>query len=178
MPRGRISTDVSSQVLMTAIARAIDSERPNVLSSSGFAGVKPFVGRVAGHTFRVQRRHANRNGLAAQLHGEARANGSGSTIDYVIEMNRQTRVVLLAYFALVSDIGLALSAGPQAGAGQLPAWLWASGALLVGVLFVLLGRIGWTNDVSTLESFLKETVRRAEIGANGQQDWAPSSSHV
>ena len=177
MPRGRISTDVSSQVFLTEIASAIDSERPYVLSSSGFAGDKPFVGRVAGGTFRIQRRHANRNGLAPQLYGQARISGNETIVEYVIEMDRRTRVVLIAYFVLVIVVGLKLSAGPQAGPGELPAWLWASGALFVGVLFVLLGRIGWTEDVSTLESFLKDVVHRAEPGANREQDWASSRSH-
>lgn len=165
MASGRISTDISSHVLLTQIASAIDSERPDVLSSSGFAGRRPFIGRVAGNTFRIQRRHANRNGLAPQLHGKAHAQGRRTNVEYQIGMNRKAIVLLAGYFALVVCIGLALSAGPKPVEGQLPPVLWAAGALLVGVLLVLLGRAGWTDDVIALEAFLKDEVRRAEIAA-------------
>jgi hypothetical protein len=157
-----IQSRAAPQEVVAELTRSIERERPNLLSSSGFAGDGAFVGRVDGQRFRIQRRQTNHNGFAPQAYGNVLARDGGAAIDYTIAMHRMTQVgvVVLLLFFVALDAAFVLRAPPPSPGALSPA-LWTLLALVGGGAFIVFARWGWDREVAALHRFISEVSDRA-----------------
>lgn len=168
----RIVVAASPDVVLAQLAGAIDLEWPHLLSSSGFGGSKAFVGHVGHRDFRIQCRQKNRNGFAPQLYGAVVARDGGTQIDYKISMHRLTRAMMIAWFVMVGLIGLSFTVLPTSAAptsGELHPVLWTVAAVAGGILLLAIGRVGWRDDVSSLERFMSDNTMRLDATSSARQ---------
>ena len=157
-----IQSAARPQEVVAELTRSIERERPNWLSSSGFAGDSAFVGRIDGQRFHIQRRQTNHNGFAPQAYGSVLASDGGAAIDYKIAIHRMTQigVAVLLLFFVVLGTAFTLLAPPPSPEALSPA-VWTLLVLVGAVAFLFIARWGWDREVAALHRFISEVSDRA-----------------
>ena len=123
--------------VLRRLADRIDEERWPSLTVSGYAGRKPFLGRIRGNRFLLRKRPAHRNGFAPRLTGTVVEDRHGSRITARFRLGTGTRLGIASFYAflgLFSLVSLASTGSHQAldptgvvGAGM----VGAAGAVLI-----------------------------------------------
>ena len=160
--RAEYRVRLSPEELLALISTIVDEERLG-FSLSGYAGQKPFLGRVSQEGFRIQKRRSYRNDFHPFLFGEVERAPGGSIVRWHIGMSAWTKWFMRVWFGFLAIFSVVWIPGMlvKFSEGDQDAVWWSLhpvGMALFGWGLIRFGQWLGRNEELALREWLRDTL--------------------